>query len=301
MLDLKSDSGDVQYGIDPATVTVAEAPAAAPTVGAYVLLDGVKYAVQYITSRGMLDLKSDSGDVQYGVDPATVTVVDAPMEAVAASAQSFHDPSGLLGTSITVWSEGCAWPATIVELDHTTGKNLLRVQYTKSEARDDEWIERWRLKQGSRVEAATEVNARWHQEIGPVASTDGRRRSVTISPPAEEKAGEVPEWRSGVRPKPPSASSVEQVDGAWVTTYKYPESLARSFERSSSLERREIEASRQLARTFDGLSPQQVGQIAASRDVAALVARWQYACAILGHGAAVAPADAWMDEADGAG
>ena len=76
MLDLKSDSGDVQYGVDPATVTVAEAPAAAPTVGAYVLLDGVKYAVQYVTSKGMLDLKSDWGDVRYGVDPATVTVAD---------------------------------------------------------------------------------------------------------------------------------------------------------------------------------------------------------------------------------
>ena len=45
-------------------------------VGSTVLLDGVKYAVQYVTSKGMLDLKSDSGDVRYGVDPATVTVAE---------------------------------------------------------------------------------------------------------------------------------------------------------------------------------------------------------------------------------
>ena len=43
--------------------------------GSVVLLDGARYKVQYVSSKGMLNLISDSGDVQYGVDSSSVTLV----------------------------------------------------------------------------------------------------------------------------------------------------------------------------------------------------------------------------------
>lgn len=48
----------------------------APEQGAVVLLDGTQWRVQYVTSRGLLDLRSeDGGDVRYGVAPSKVTLV----------------------------------------------------------------------------------------------------------------------------------------------------------------------------------------------------------------------------------
>ena len=57
------------------------------TVGAHVLVDGVAYTVQYVASSGKLDLKSDSGDVQYGVEPATVTTPDGAAAVPVAAVQ----------------------------------------------------------------------------------------------------------------------------------------------------------------------------------------------------------------------
>ena len=109
-------SCDVQYGVDPASVAVVPDAAPAPVSGSVVLLDGARYKVIYVTSKGMLDLKSSDGDVQYGVDPASVTVVGEEAEAAAPAAPpAVFDPSGLLGTAITVWDCGVGRAATIVE------------------------------------------------------------------------------------------------------------------------------------------------------------------------------------------
>ena len=133
-----------------------------------------------------------------------------------------YDPFGLIGTPITVWDGGVGHAATVTELDFITGKNLLKVKFTDA-AREDAWIERWRLKQATRVQAATEANAKWQQADAPPPAAKASKkpkRSVRMQPlPNDGEGAAVPftEWRSGVRPKPKSASTTEQVDGVWVT------------------------------------------------------------------------------------
>ena len=74
MLDLKGEDGEVHYGVDPASVELIKAPPAIPAAGSYVQLDGVRCKVQYVSSKGQLDLKGDDGAVHYSVDPASVTM-----------------------------------------------------------------------------------------------------------------------------------------------------------------------------------------------------------------------------------
>ena len=74
MLDLKGEDGEVHYGVDPASVELIKAPSANPAAGSYVQLDGVRCKVQYVSSKGQLDLKGDDGAVHYGIDPAIVTM-----------------------------------------------------------------------------------------------------------------------------------------------------------------------------------------------------------------------------------
>jgi len=74
MLDLKGEDGEVHYGVDPASVELIKAPPAIPAAGSYVQLDGVRCKVQYVSSKGQLDLKGDDGAVHYGIDPASVTM-----------------------------------------------------------------------------------------------------------------------------------------------------------------------------------------------------------------------------------
>ena len=71
-------------------------------------------------------------------------MVDQQAAAGPAAPTAVYDPSGLLGTSITVWRDGVGRAAMIVELDHVTGKNRLRVHYAgvEEEAMADEWIDR---------------------------------------------------------------------------------------------------------------------------------------------------------------
>ena len=296
----------MEYGVDPASVVLAPPEAAAPTVGSVVLREGVRFKVQYVTSKGMLDLKAEDagGDVEYGVDPASVTVVaNAALEAGGHIAQ--HDPSGLIGTVVTIWEDGCGQAATVVELDHTSGRNRLRVRYVRDDPEQDEWVERWRLKQGKRVEAVADVTARWEADcqqaraLDPeMASHRGRRRSarsVAFGPlPVDGSNGaegrKVPEWRQGERPKPPSASTVEQRDGSWVTVDKYPEAIARSFSRATKMEEAASEAVRRRARCVDGLA---AGAAGASPEVSATLTRWMYACAI--RGVASAEPDGWLE------
>ena len=86
MLDLKGEDGEVHYGVDPASVELIKAPPAIPAAGSYVQLDGVRCKVQYVSSKGQLDLKGDDGAVHYGVDPASVTMSadqSAPAEITA--------------------------------------------------------------------------------------------------------------------------------------------------------------------------------------------------------------------------
>ena len=126
------------------------------------------------------------------------------------------------------------------------------MQYASAEARADEWIEPRRLKQSRRVAEMAEVTARWLNACTEVtarwltactvseACIDAplatlatgavtaavktavkTKKRVTVNPlPEGEEAEEgtilirvVPEWRSGKRPSPPSASSTNQVDG----------------------------------------------------------------------------------------
>ena len=86
MLDLKGEDGEVHYGVDPASVELIKAPPAIPAAGSYVQLDGVRCKVQYVSSKGQLDLKGDDGAVHYGIDPASVTMSadqSAPAEITA--------------------------------------------------------------------------------------------------------------------------------------------------------------------------------------------------------------------------
>ena len=86
MLDLKGEDGEVHYGVDPASVELIKAPPAIPAAGSYVQLDGVRCKVQYVSSKGQLDLRGDDGAVHYGVDPASVTMSadqSAPAEITA--------------------------------------------------------------------------------------------------------------------------------------------------------------------------------------------------------------------------
>ena len=86
MLDLKGEDGEVHYGVDPASVELIKAPPAIPAAGSYVQLDGVRCKVQYVSSKGQLDLKGDDGAVHYGVDPASVSMSadqSAPAEITA--------------------------------------------------------------------------------------------------------------------------------------------------------------------------------------------------------------------------
>jgi hypothetical protein len=126
------------------------------------------------------------------------------------------------------------------------------VQYASAEARADEWIEPRRLKQSRRVAEMAEVTARWLTACTEVtarrlnactvseACIDAplaalatgavtaavktavkTKKRVTVNPLPEGEEAEdgtilirvVPEWRSGKRPSPPSASSTNQVDG----------------------------------------------------------------------------------------
>ena len=119
------------------------------------------------------------------------------------------------------------------------------MQYASAEARADEWIEPRRLKQSRRVAEMAEVTARWLNACTvseacidaslatlatgavtaavktAVNTAVKTKKRVTVNPlPEGEEVEEgtilsraVPEWRSGKRPSPPSASSTNQVDG----------------------------------------------------------------------------------------
>ena len=168
--------------------------------GSLVQLDGVRYKVQYITSKGMLDLKSDGGDVQYGVDPSNVSVVpaasDSEPQAAPPSYGGGFGNNSLLGMGITIWDGGHGHAATVVEVDSVSGKNLLRVRFDSAVGKADEWIERHRLKQSQRVSEAQEATDRWQQGLDcPLEATASRRparRGVTPreagTPRSERKA-----------------------------------------------------------------------------------------------------------------
>ena len=311
MLDLKSaDGSDVRYGVDPTEVTaVASDPK--PKAGDEVLHDGVQFTVQYVTSKGMLDLKSaDGSDVRYGVDPTEVTIVGASAaprsKATAAddaeqttTHREPYDPSGLLGSAIAIWEDGRRHEVTIVELDHTTGRNLLRVRHAAAAAgsKEDEWVERWRLKQGKRVEAALEATARWTAASEPSPEAQRRRpaRSVRLNAQPSDAdgadgGGHVPEWRTGLRPKLPSSTTFEQRDGVLVTVDKYPDAIARSFDRAVTLERREHEATRQRAREL-GILPANPSH--ESSTTLSPLTGWLYASLIRGE--AVVEPDDWLE------
>ena len=86
MLDLKGEDGEVHYGVDPASVELIKAPPAIPAAGSYVQLGGARCKVQYVSSKGQLDLKGDDGAVHYSVDPASVSMSadqSAPAEITA--------------------------------------------------------------------------------------------------------------------------------------------------------------------------------------------------------------------------
>ena len=134
MLDLKGEDGEVHYGVDPASVELIKAPSANPAAGSYVQLDGVRCKVQYVSSKGQLDLKSLDGEVvQYGVDPATVTMeqalaaAPAPEPAPRQHASNYGN-NALMGTSITLWEGGRGLIVTVVEVDNDSGKNLARAR-----------------------------------------------------------------------------------------------------------------------------------------------------------------------------
>jgi hypothetical protein len=133
-LDLKGDDGAVHYGVDPASVSMS-ADQSAPaeiTAGCTVRLDGTSFKVQYVSSKGQLDLKSLDGEVvQYGVDPATVTMEQALAAAPAPETAprqyaSNYGNNALMGTSITLWEGGRGLMVTVVEVDNDSGKNMVR-------------------------------------------------------------------------------------------------------------------------------------------------------------------------------
>jgi len=102
------------------------------TAGCTVRLDGTSFKVQYVSSKGQLDLKSLDGEVvQYGVDPATVTIEQALAAAPAPETAprqyaSNYGNNALMGTSITLWEGGRGLIVTVVEVDNDSGKNMVR-------------------------------------------------------------------------------------------------------------------------------------------------------------------------------
>ncbi|MDC0525587.1 hypothetical protein OAO87_01215 [bacterium] len=111
-LDLRSADGDVLYGVDPAALKPPPAaaapeepppppppePAPLPVAGDMVTTpDGVPWKVQYVSSKGKLDLRSADGDVLYGVDPAALKpppAAEGPTEAAECSSAAAHDSPG---------------------------------------------------------------------------------------------------------------------------------------------------------------------------------------------------------------
>ena len=85
VLDLKDvTSGDVVYGVSSDSVSpylVEAKPAAALQQGASVRHEGRLLTVQYLSSKGLLDLKdAESGDVVYGVPQDEVTPLALTIE-----------------------------------------------------------------------------------------------------------------------------------------------------------------------------------------------------------------------------
>jgi len=128
-----------------------------------------------------------------------------------------------------------------------------------------------------------DANARWEYALQLHADAPRRsKKCVTLC-----SGGKENEWRAGPRPKPPSAGDKYEEDGV----------VARSFLRASRVEQQGHAERRQAARTFDGLSHRQVVQVAQSVDVASLVVRWQYMCALDGVSHTVVEADGWLKPA----
>ena len=94
-------------------------------------------------------------------------------------------------------------------------------------------------------------------------------------------------WVTGPRPKPPFAGAKYEDDGV----------VARSFLRASRVEQQGQDELRQAARASDRLTPRQVVQVAKSVDVASLVVKWRYACALDGLSHTVVDADGWLKPA----
>ena len=64
---------------EPTVQSPAPTPVDVPSgvqMGAKVLHSGVEYTVQYVSSKNLLDLKSSSGDILYGVAKDDVTAVN---------------------------------------------------------------------------------------------------------------------------------------------------------------------------------------------------------------------------------
>ena len=126
-----------------------------------------------------------------------------------------------------------------------------------------------------------DANARWEYALQLHADAPKRsKKCVTLRSGGNE-------WRAGPRPKPPSAGDKYEEDGV----------VSRSFLRASRVEQQGHAERRQAARAFDGLSHRQVVQVAQSVDVASLVVRWRYTCALDGVSHTVVEADGWLKPA----
>ena len=70
---------------------VADGPG--PTQGDIVFYEGQQCTVQYVNSKGLLDLRSEGGDVHYGVGSVTLSATTAPAVAPAAAAAPTAAPA----------------------------------------------------------------------------------------------------------------------------------------------------------------------------------------------------------------
>ena len=149
------------------------------------------------------------------------------------------------------------------------------------------------------------MTARWVAAVDQSRKAQGRplARSVRLDPLPSGADGtnpaKIPEWRSGLRSKLPVATTFEQRDGVLVSLDKYPDAIARSYERACSLERREQEAVRQRARELDVHStcPFDDGGLAAGggghSKLPPLQVAWLYASIIRGE--AIVEPDEWLE------
>ena len=84
-----------------------------PAQGDIVFFEGQKCTVQYVNSKGLLDLRSEGGDVHYGVGSVTLSVSTAPAAASAAAlAAATATPAAASEAAFTASAATTAAPAT---------------------------------------------------------------------------------------------------------------------------------------------------------------------------------------------